>query len=352
MTDPTRPAPFVRATDARGTPLKPSAEPFFPSGGRIQIETDRIRAAIATEGYVSGVAAGSFLDRQTGARDLGFGLSIVDFLLEPAPADEPVPKGQYEFGNLVHGKIAKRYVEGPQICTQAKRLAARVSLGNGFVAVRFKYRWNVAYPPRATAGSVWEQTLIFPEGERFFLSADRVTTVSDSPALSFRVDMPGHIRHSGAMMSFDHVYLSYHEPSILPSTEFQRDFPPDAKFLYQRGVSRLPERFIRGYQVDLGPGKEPGPWLSGMTLHPEDVAQAWCHERGYVCMIEELGGRPTKPGDTFGACYLIGWFDGVDEMNQAYDRYKGLSGLTLEGDETKPSGFRGLKQNDLTPITA
>ena len=46
-----------------------------------------------------------------------------------------------------------------------------------------------------------------------------------------------------------------------------------------------------------------------MTLNPDDVYQAWCHQRGYVCMIEELGGRPTRPGDTFGACYLIGWFD-------------------------------------------
>jgi hypothetical protein len=335
MVDSTRPAPFVRLRSDRG---------------RIRIETDQYTAEIATEGYVSGVAAGSFLDRKTGAHDFGFGLSIVDFLLEPAPKGERVPKGQYEYGNLVHGEIAKRYVEGPQICTQAKKLTPTISTGDGFVAVRLRYQWNIAYPPHARAGSQWEQTLIFPQGERFFLSADRVTTVSESPELSFRVDMPGHIKHVGLMESFDHIYLSYHDPAIIPSTEFQQDFPPDARFRYRRGTSPIPKRFIRGYQVDLGPGKDPGPWLAGMTLNPDDVYEAWCHERGYVCMIEELGGRPCKPGDTFGACYLIGWFDDIDDMNQAYDRYQGFSGLTLVGPPDRPTGFRGLKQAELTSI--
>src|SRR3954453_1927519 len=108
---------------------------------RIEIDAPKYRAAVATEGYVSGVAAGSFLDRATGARDLGFGLSVVAFLLEPAGPDAAVPAGQYDFNNLVHGKLAKRYVEGPQICTQAKSLPARVALGDGFAVVRLRYRW-------------------------------------------------------------------------------------------------------------------------------------------------------------------------------------------------------------------
>lgn len=346
-------APFVRVSSGRGQPLDPPAGRVEPPGGRIRIETDRYRAEVATEGYVSGVAAGSFVDRQTGAHDLGFGLSIVDFLLEPAPAGQPVLQGQYEFGNLVHGNLPKRYVEGPQICTQAKRLPATVSLGEDFAAIRLKYQWTVAYPPRSRAGSVWEQTLIFPRGQRYFLSADRVTTVSESPELFFRVDMPGHIKHQGkGKLGFEHVYLSYHEPAILPSTEFVADFPPDRKFLYRRGVDRKPDHFIRAYQVDLGPGRDPGPWLAGMTLNPDDVYQAWCHERGYVCMIEELGGRPTRPGDTFGACYLIGWFDDVDAMSRAYDRHRGYSGLTLDGPADHPTGYRGLKQGELTAVSA
>jgi hypothetical protein len=142
--------------------------------------------------------------------------------------------------------------------------------------------------------------------------------------------------------------LSYHHPSIIPSTEFVADFAPDERFLYRRGERPLPERFIRAYQVTL-PGGDDGPWLAGMTLNPGDVYQAWCHQRGYVCLIEELGGRPTRPGDTFGACYLIGWFDDIDEMAKAYDRFRGFSGLALDGPADKPTGWHGLKANELTP---
>ena len=88
-----------------------------------------------------------------------------------------------------------------------------------------------------------------------------------------------------------------------------------------------------------------------MTLNPADVYQAWCHQRGYVCMIEELGGHATRPGDTFGACYMIGWFDNPGQMEQAYDRYRGFSGFDLEGPRTRPTGFRGRTANELTPIS-
>jgi hypothetical protein len=341
----------VKVTDGRGNPWVFAPGPSQPPGGRVVIETDQHTATIATEGYVSGVAAGSFRDKATGARDLGFGLSVVDFLLEPAQEDRPIPPGQYDFGagNRVHGGIAKRYVEGPQICTQAKRLPVRVGLGDNFAAVRLGYRWNVAYPPRTAAGSLWEQTLIFPQGERFFLSADRVTTVSESPELFFRVDMPGHIKHRGGS-GFEHVYLSYNDPAVIPSTEFAHDFAPDEQFLYRRGVRPLPERFIRAYQVPPPSGAGEGPWLAGMTLNPSDVYQAWCHERGYVCLIEELGGRLTKPGDTFGACYLIGWFDNIDQMARTYDRFRGASGLALDGPDERPRGYRLLKPEELTPV--
>jgi hypothetical protein len=307
---------------------------------------------VATEGYVSGVAAGSFADKTTGVRDLGFGLSIVDFLLEPADPAAPIPPGQYEFGpgSKVHGAIPKRYVEGPQICTQAKRLESRIAPTNDFVAVRLQYRWNVAYPPHPKAGSLWEQTLIFPREGRYFLSADRVTTVAESPELFFRVDMPGHIKHDKGA-EFAQVYLSYNDPPLIPSAEFRAHLPPDGRFLYRRDPDRLPRRLIRAYQVTL-PGGKPGPWLAGMTLNPGDVYQAWCHQRGYVCLIEELGGRPTKPGDTFGACYLVGWFDDVAEMERAYDRHRGWSGLALEGPAGRPTGFRGLKASELTPVEA
>ncbi len=85
---------------------------------------------------------------------------------------------------------------------------------------------------------------------------------------------------------------------------------------------------IRAYRVKRD-GK-PGPWLAGMTLDPAEVSEAWCHQRGYVCFIEELHGRRVKAGETFGAAYIVGWFDDLDEMRKVYDRYKGKHTIVLE----------------------
>ncbi|RUL87198.1 hypothetical protein [Tautonia sociabilis] len=330
-----RNAPLIRLADPNGRTLPIESGATYPPGTRVEVETDRYRARVATEGYVSGIVGGSFEDKQTGARDLGFGLDVVDFLLEPAPADAPIPEGQYDFGNLVHGNLPKRYVEGPQICTQAKLLAPTVFLGDGFVAITLRHEWTISYPPHDRAGSVWEQTLIFPDRERFFLASDRVTTVAESPCLFLRIDLPGHIKHRQGE-GFEHVFLSYADPPTIPSTEFAADFPPDARFLYRRQDGPPPERFIRSYQVPEGP------WLAGMTLRPDDVYQAWCHQRGYVCMIQEIGGRPTRPGDTFGAAYLIGWFDDIEAMERAYDRHRGISSWEIDLEDGKPARFRGV----------
>ena len=104
------------------------------------------------------------------------------------------------------------------------------------------------------------------------------------------------------------VYLSYLDKPI-PAAEFKDDFAPDAKFLYQRDEQEVPERMIRAYQVKED-GK-PGPWLAGMTLDPAATSEAWCHQRGYVCFIQELHKRKVKAGETFGAAYVVGWFDDV-----------------------------------------
>ena len=67
----------------------------FPSGAQkfpfqliedenqIKLDTDRLEAVIRKKGYVSGIASGSFVDKKTGFRDVGHGLSIADFILEP-----------------------------------------------------------------------------------------------------------------------------------------------------------------------------------------------------------------------------------------------------------------------------
>lgn len=313
----------------------------------IHLETNALHVRLRTEGYVSGVAAGGLVDKKTERNDLGFGLHIADFLMQPADPNANVPPGQYRYGEQLplHGDIPKRYVEGPQICTKARKLPYEIVRGQGFVAIKLWYTFTKAYGD-FKSGSQWEQTLVFTENERYFLSADRITTVNECENQFFRIDMPGHIKHHRGN-NFEHIYLSY-EGAMLPSTDFLLDFAPDEKYFYQRGKQKLPKRFIRAYQV-LSDG-EPGPWLAGMTLNPADVYEAWCHQRGYVCMIQEIGGRPTQPGETFGAAYVVGWADSINELESIYDQYQGWSGIEIEGPEADPTGFDGLKADELPPV--
>ena len=128
------------------------------------------------------------------------------------------------------------------------------------------------------------------------------------------------------MDTFEQIYLSYQ--GTIPAKEFAKNFAPDEKFLYQRKDDKLPERMIRAYQLQLD-GK-PGPWLAGMTLDPGAAVEAWCHQRGYVCFIQELHGRKVKAGETFGAAYVVGYFTDVKEMETTYDRYKGARQIEIE----------------------
>jgi hypothetical protein len=289
------------------------------------IETDALSATINKKGYVSGIAAGSFLDKRTGAHDLGFGLHIMDFLMAPGWRDDG-----YERDPKLHGNLPKHYVEGPQLCTQAKQLPVEVIHGTGFVAVRLGYTYTRP-GDGYRAGSTWEQTIAFQPGVRYVLSSERITSANTVDDLSYRVDMPGHIKHKGPD-TFEQVYLSYLDHPI-PAAAFNDNFGPDERFFYQRRDGHVPERMIRAYQVKLN--GTPGPWLAGMTLDPAAVADAWCHQRGYVCFIEELHGRRTSAGQTIGAAYVIGWFDDVASMNQVYDRYKGTTRVVVDGGALK-----------------
>src|SRR5437016_4038061 len=170
----------------------PAAEPegvhIRDSADAVEIETDCLHARMNKKGYVSGIAQGSLLDKKTGARDLGFGLHIMDFLLAPGWRDDG-----YSREAKLHGDLPKHYVEGPQICTQAKELKPEVVKGEGFVAVRLRYTFKE--PGKGyKAGSTWEQTLVFQPGVRYVLSGERITSVNDVDELFYRIDMPGHIR--------------------------------------------------------------------------------------------------------------------------------------------------------------
>ena len=296
---------------------------------RITVKGEALDFAIRKKGYVSGVMAGSLLDKKTGFRDLGYGLDIVDWIMEPGsdeayrdqlPGDLP-----YIFNNANHGKTPKRSIEGPQICTKARELSPRVIHGKDFLAVTMSWNYRLAAPGKQT-GSEWQQTIVFPAGKRYFISSDRITSRNSSDAMFLRIDMPGHLKHTNGD-TFSEIYLSYFG-KIAPK-EFSGNFAPDEKFNYRRDTSKLPQRFIRAYHTrDPKTGKD-GPWLAGMTLNPADVSEAWCHQRGYVCFIEEFGGRPIKPGESFSASFIVGWFDSIEEMERVYDQYAGHSGLEV-----------------------
>src|SRR5688500_14810461 len=130
---------------------------------RIRIQGSALEASIRKTGYVSGVEGQSLLDKKTGFRDVGFGLDIVDWIMEPGsdeayrdqlPGDLP-----YLFNNTYHGKRPKRSIEGPQICTKAGRLSPRVIKGADFVAIKQDYNYHLAAPGKKT-GSHWEQTIV------------------------------------------------------------------------------------------------------------------------------------------------------------------------------------------------
>jgi hypothetical protein len=308
---------------------------------RIQIDTPQLQASIRKKGYVTGIAAGSFFDKQTGFRDAGFGLDIVDWIMEPGSDEayrDQLPKEMvYQFGNSYHGSRAKRSIEGPQICTQAKQLDPRVIRGKDFVGIEQSFHYQTAAPGKKT-GSKWTQTIIFPPGARYFVSSDRIDAVNDSDSMFLRLDMPGHIKHNQGD-TFSEVYLSYFDKPI-PSSEFLKDFAPDEKLNYRRDEwakthDKPLSRMIRAYHLrDPKTGKD-GPWLAGMTLDPSIVSEAWCHQRGYVCMIEEFGERPIKAGESFSAAFIVGYFDSIEEMHRVYDEHRGHSGLTADANGWK-----------------
>ena len=71
----------------------------------LEIETDQLVAKVNSKGYVSGIAAGTFRDKMTGAKEQGFGLHIMDFLLAPGWRDDGYSRDAKVHGNLVEGKV-------------------------------------------------------------------------------------------------------------------------------------------------------------------------------------------------------------------------------------------------------
>jgi hypothetical protein len=295
---------------------------------------------------------GPFLDKTTGFREIGDGLMVIDWLMEAgsdeAWADEVIAPdghgmgrytwyeneaeaGRRQYALMAHGSShRKRMVEGPQLCHRIKPVQPEIIRGNDFVAVQTTYQYEYAAPGRKP-GSRWTQLVVFPAGERFVLLMDRIDSVNDSDEMLLRGDMPGCIRHVQGD-TFSEIYLSYLSgPRVIgiPSRELFTPFPPDLKYGYRRDTHRTPPHFIRAYCLrDPATGND-GPWLAGLTLEPSVVYEAWCHQRGYVCMIEEFGGRPLRAGEAFSAAFIVGYFDSIREMQEVFDAHRGATGLTV-----------------------
>jgi len=201
----------------------------------------------------------------------------------------------YLFNNQKHGNRAKRVVEGPQLCHEMKPVQPQVIRGEDFLAVKTTYRFEYAAPGRE-AGSLWTQLLVFPEGERYFFSMDRIDSVNDADEMTLHID-------------------------------------------YRRDTNEIPEHFICAYRLrDPATGKQ-GPWLAGITLGPSVVYEAWCNQRPeIVIFILEFGGRPIKAGESFSAAFIVGYFDTIDAMHAVNDCYKGHTALSVDG-----SGCRLVK---------
>jgi hypothetical protein len=94
---------------------------------------------------------------------------------------------------------------------------------------------------------------------------------------------------------------------------------------------------VRAYRTRLQ--DRDGPWLGGITLDPASVYEAWCHQRGYVCFIAEIGGRRVRAGETFGAAYAIGFFDDIDDMYRTADALRGKNAIEIVG-SAQPFSWR------------
>jgi hypothetical protein len=327
-------------------------------GRAIKIETDKLEAVIPKNNpkhWMTGIEKGSFLDKQTGFREVGDGLMVVDWLMEAgsdaewseqviAPDGNGVGRYSWfenfseperrEYARMSHGSShRKRMVEGPQLCHRMKPVEPEVIRGDDFVAVKTTYKFEYAAPGRQP-GSQWTQLVVFPKGARYFVLMDKVDCVNSSPEMFLRNDTPGCVRHEKGD-TFSEMYLSYlsgPEGLVIPAKEFFEPFPPDLKFGYRRDTHKLPSSFIRAYHLRDPKTGADGPWLAGLTLDPEVVYEAWASMRpgGIIVMIEEVYGKPVKAGQSFSAAHIVGYFADIPSMHKVYDEYRGNTKLVVD----------------------
>jgi len=85
-------------------------------------------------------------------------------------------------------------------CTKARQLSPTVIQGPDFIAIKQEFHYRTAAPGRK-AGSLWQQTLVFPSGKRYFISCEPNHHGQCQRCMFLRLDMPGHLRHQQATRS-------------------------------------------------------------------------------------------------------------------------------------------------------
>jgi hypothetical protein len=133
----------------------------------IKIETDQLEAVVPKRNpkhWMTGIEKGSFLDKATGFREVGDGLMVIDWLMEPGSDEAYIDKvhagdgqtidryrwytnetdpARREYAVMAHGSShRKRVIEGPQLCHRMKPVQPEVTRGDDFIAVKTTYRYK------------------------------------------------------------------------------------------------------------------------------------------------------------------------------------------------------------------
>ena len=132
----------------------------------LELETDQLVARVNSKGYVERDRRGHL----SGQEDRGEETSASD-CTSWTSCSPPAGETTVFAGPKVHGNLPKHYVEGPQICTQAKELQP----GGGprerdCVAVQTQVHVQPAGEGVQGRPPTWEQTLVFQPGRLYVLS--------------------------------------------------------------------------------------------------------------------------------------------------------------------------------------
>ena len=131
----------------------------------IHLSTPTIEAAVRKKGYVTAIAAGSLLDRKNGFREPGFGLEIVDWIIESGSDADWRDQASRRSALQIRRPLSRQHAEAQ------RGRPADLHAGEGTRAADHPRRGLrgganelalQARRARKKAGSVWTQNRVFP----------------------------------------------------------------------------------------------------------------------------------------------------------------------------------------------